>query len=264
MLASARSTHGDLIAAAQKRNPAKISPKSWTTYSKYYVGFLDNKFPDLVQHLWDFHSNKVDPRELAVSLAFYDLVASEPAFKQCPTLRHYLLTTQYTSEKSLTSSSGPNTANLLDAASLNSLAKKPQQVEQVEKTLRALSDKYLPILEGSMGKIAARLELTEYMGLLIRCLLGKAWPENLEIKVPGPTGRFSEEKIKSLGAWWAQLVDLRHPAIGFATAAGLAPDTVAEPDPDASRAVDLAGLRELTRSASGGPDPAAPQAQEGR
>ena len=96
------------------------------------------------------------------------------------------------------------------------------------------------------------------MGLLIRCLLGKAWPENLEIKVPGPTGRFSEEKSKSLGAWWAQLVDLRHPAIGFATAAGLAPDTVAEPDPDADRPVDLAGLRELTRSASGGPDPAPP------
>ena len=76
------------------RNTAKTSLKTWTTFSKYYIGLLDNKVADLIRHLPDFHSSKVDPRELAVSLAFYDLVASEPASKQCPTLRHFLVTTQ--------------------------------------------------------------------------------------------------------------------------------------------------------------------------
>ena len=216
----------------------------------------------MIQHLWDFHSHKVNPQELVVSLTFYDSVASEPAFKQCPILRHYLLTTQYTSEKTLTQSSGANIAALLEPSSLTALAKKPKEVEQVEKTLRALSDKYLPILEQSMGKVAARLELTEYMNLVVRCLFAKAWPENLELKLP--VGKFSQEKVKSLGVFWAQLVDLRNPGLGFATAAGLAPEAVTEPDPEASRAVDLGGLRELTRSVSGGHDPAPCKLKMGR
>ena len=240
------------------RNPAKISPTSWTTYSKYYIGFLDNETPDMIQHLWDFHSTKVNPQELVVSLNFYDSVASEPAFKKCPTLRHYLLTTQYTSEKTLTQSSGANFAATLDSACLTSLAKKPKEVEQVEKTLNRLSDKYLPILEKLMGQVAARLELTEYMNLIVRCLFAKPWPENLELKVPGQVGKFSEAKVKSLGVFWAELVDLRNPGADFAAAAGLAPEKVAEPEAEASRAVDLGGLRALTRSVSAASDPVGP------
>ena len=44
----------------------------------------------------------------------------------------------------------------------------------LEKTIRDLKAKYLPILEKSLGPRVARLEITVYIGLLIRCLFGKA------------------------------------------------------------------------------------------
>ena len=57
---------GDLVAAAQKRNPAKISPVTWLTLAKYYIGCLENNAVDLIDDLNEFHSNFVDPRALCV------------------------------------------------------------------------------------------------------------------------------------------------------------------------------------------------------
>ena len=244
---------GDLISAAQKRNPSKISPSSWMTLSKYYIGFLENGVVDLVEDLGDFHSHCVDPRELTVSLRFFNSVVGEEAFKACPQLRHYLLTTQYTSEKVTASSSGPSVSGFLEHQNLTSLAKKSDQVSMLEKTIRDLKAKYLPILEKSLGQRVARLEITVYIGLIIRCLFGKAWPEDLEHKVTLPVGKFSEEKIHSLGIHWAKVVDLKNPSLGFAAAAGLEPIET-EPQ-ETSMSVDLGNLRELKRSSSGGPSP---------
>ena len=72
----------------------KIADSMWKTLAKWYISFLDNKQADLIVDLADFHSQKVDPRELTVSTAFFNKVLQEPAFKQCPCLRHYLVTTQ--------------------------------------------------------------------------------------------------------------------------------------------------------------------------
>ena len=115
---------GDLIAAAQKRNPSKVSPDSWITLSKYYIGFLDEGLTELVEDLPYFHSACVDPRELSVSLKYCKLVASEPAFKACPQLRHYLATSQYTKDKAMPSTTGPATAQLLEPLAMASWAKK--------------------------------------------------------------------------------------------------------------------------------------------
>ena len=80
----------------------------------YYIGFLDEGLVELIEDLAYFHSACVDPRELTVSLRFFDHVATEPQFKACPQLRHYLVTTQYTKEKAMSNSSGPATAQFLE------------------------------------------------------------------------------------------------------------------------------------------------------
>ena len=47
----------------------------------------------------EVHANSLKPKEICVSITFFEHVASEPAFKSCPQLRHYLVCTQYTKEK---------------------------------------------------------------------------------------------------------------------------------------------------------------------
>ena len=51
----ARISHGDLMSAVGRRNPAKVSPNTLLTLSKYFIGFLENAAVDLVDDLEDFH-----------------------------------------------------------------------------------------------------------------------------------------------------------------------------------------------------------------
>ena len=62
---------GDLVAAAQKRNPAKISPTTWLTLGKYYIGFLEKGVLDLIEDLHEYRRNTVDPRKLCVSISLF-------------------------------------------------------------------------------------------------------------------------------------------------------------------------------------------------
>ena len=55
---------------------------------KWYISFLEDKEVDLIIDLADFHSQKVDPREVIVSASFFGKLPQEPAFKHCPLLRH--------------------------------------------------------------------------------------------------------------------------------------------------------------------------------
>ena len=71
---------GDLVASAQKKNPAKVSPQTWMSLTKYYIGFLENGVADLLEDLAEFHSHCVDPRELTVSLKLFSLLATDEAF----------------------------------------------------------------------------------------------------------------------------------------------------------------------------------------
>ena len=245
---------GDLVSSAQKKNPAKISPTTWLTLAKYFIGFLENDLVALVDDLAEFHSEFVDPAEVKVSLSFLNLIAGEQAFKACPQLRHYLVTTQFCKDKLTASSSGPGVSNFLECAQILAFAKRTDQVKQVETTIRDLKAKYLPILEKcGLSTRNARLEITAYMDLIIRCLFNKPWPES-DVPLKAPVGKFSEEKIKALGIHWAKKVDLSNPGIGFAEAAGLQ-ETGEQPDEDSQMAVDLGNLRNLKRSVSGGPDP---------
>ena len=252
---------GDLVNAASKRNPAKTSPTCWMSLAKYYIGFLENGMVDMIEDLADFHSSCIDPAQLTVSLKFFHTLGSEEAFKKCPQVRHYLTTTQYTPEKVVNMPKGPAVCAFLELTQILSFAKKTDQVQQLEKTIRELKAKYLPILAEALGERVSHLEITEYIGLVIRCLFCKPWPEHLNPKVALPLGKFSAEKIKSLGTQWAKVVDLKHPGIDFAVQADLQPEVEAEEDTQID--VSLENLRGLKRNASGGPDPEAPKFERG-
>ena len=58
----------------------------------------------------------------------------------------------------------------LEASKITSFCKKPDQVNQLEKTIRELTDKFLPILEKALGARVARLEISIYMILITRRL----------------------------------------------------------------------------------------------
>ena len=181
---------GDLVAAAQKRTPAKISPTTWLILGKYYIGFLKNGVVDLIEDLQEYYSNTVDPRELCVSISFFALLEAEEPLRKCPQVRHYLVCTQYTNEKVKAQAGGPSVSLFLENSQITGFCKKPHLVYQLEKACRDLKTWYLPLLEKALGPRLARLEIAVYMTLLIRCLFCKAWPQ-LEPRVtlpvdPGP------------------------------------------------------------------------------
>ena len=70
-----------------------------------------------------------------------------------------------------------------------SLVKKPELLNSIEKQIRDLRAKYLPILEKALGDRQARLEVAVYLDLIIRCLFAKPWP-SLDPKVTLPVVRF--------------------------------------------------------------------------
>ena len=138
----------------------------------------------------------------------------------------------------------------LENLQITAFCKKPDLVNQLEKSFRDLKTSYLPLLEKALGPRVARLEIAVYMTLLIRCVFCKACPQ-LEPRVTLPVGKFSEGKIQALGVHWAKVMDLKHPTSGLAQAAGLQDE--AKDDPIIQQEVGLDSLRSLRKSNSNGP-----------
>ena len=176
----------DLVARALKRNPAKMATRAMNSLAKFYTQFLGSGDQHLVAELIDWHSVKVNPRELVVNNRFFEALISEEVLVSAPHLRMQLLQSQYCDEKVTSTSGGPSTSSFIEVTALVQLSKKPDVVQQVEGYLKDMRAKYLPILERTLSPQQARLELAVYSDLVIRCLLGKSWPskpENLKIKL---------------------------------------------------------------------------------
>ena len=92
-------SQGDIVAAAMKRNPTRISPRTIMVLTKFYIGFLENGMVHLIKELVDFHAHSVNPKELSVSISFFQLLVTEEALKKCPETRMGLLFTEYISER---------------------------------------------------------------------------------------------------------------------------------------------------------------------
>jgi hypothetical protein len=162
---------------------------------------------------------------------------------KAPFLKHYLVLTQYTPERSTPGGSGAAIAQFVESTTIVALVKKPEQVMAVEDKLRDLRNQLLVILEGTLSSKQARLELQVYIDLILRCLLNKPWPEHLKaIMSKVPIGKFSSEKILDLGVVWAKYIDDKNPMMNFAIASGLVGEVLEEED---SQNVELRPLRVL-------------------
>ena len=117
-------------------------------------------------------------------------------------MRLHLILTQYSKEKVRTSAGGAPTAALIDIRQIQSLGKKADQLAQLDMKLREHRATYLPHLQAFCASRQARLELAVYGDLVLRCLLAKPWPLDLEVEVKMATGKFSADEVKALGIAW--------------------------------------------------------------
>ena len=250
----------DLVATATRKNPTKVTPTTWLTLAQYYIGFMENDALELIEDLTDFHSASVDPKALRVSTAFFGLVSGEGAFLKCPHVRHHLVLMQYCTEKTKDAGScDAPISQFLESAQVLNFAKKPDQVLQLEKTIRALKETYMKILEPLLGSRVATLEINTCVNLIMRGMFSKPWPVDIEPKVALPTGKMDETKKKALERHWAKTVDHAHASISFAAAAGLEEPVAEEKD---AVELNLTGVRGLKRNASA-PDPEVPKFKRG-
>ena len=115
----AKITQGDLVAFVSKRNPAKLSPGALQTLCKFYIQFLENDVLDIVGDLVDYHCHAVDPKELTISISYFQAVVSEESLKKCPFSRLYLVMSQYTAEKVRAQAGGPSVSQFLDGPQIH-------------------------------------------------------------------------------------------------------------------------------------------------
>ena len=240
---------GDLVTKAQKRNPAKISPSVLTTLTKLFMLHLEENELFLIQDLVDFHSSTVNPNELVLSNNFFHVITSAPELLKKGVLRHYLFLSAYTPENAMAQAGGPSKANFLETSTVTSLVKKQDLVDVVDKELRTLREKYLPLLEKLSSPKQARLDLAWLADLVIRCLLSKAWNPACPFKVPVGTGKFTADKIKVLAGHWAKWVESEYPESNFCKDSGL---ILVEPEDagDLAAEVNLEEMRSLKREHS--------------
>ena len=90
---------GDIIAKAQQRTPVRLGDRVLTGLTKYLTRYLEGDGQHLMEELFQFHSAVVNPREVQVPVAFFEVLGKEPAFKDMPLFRHYVVLSNYTNEK---------------------------------------------------------------------------------------------------------------------------------------------------------------------
>ena len=207
----------DLVAKALRRTPTNVRLANMTTLCKFWSQTLQSGHPGLIQELVDFHAARVNPRNLVISPHFFDYLQKEEGLARAPLLKHYLILTQYTEEKTRATTTGPSQALFLEAKDITNLGKKADWVKSLEALLADARSNYLPLLEATSSKTQARLELSVLADLFIRCALAKPWPESLKGLLNNtPTGKFSQDKAETLKQLWASWFDSKSNASTFA------------------------------------------------
>ena len=164
-------SQGDIVAAAMKRNPTRISPRTIMVLTKFYIGFLEDGMMHLIKELVDFHAHSVDPKELSVSMSFFQLLVTEEALKKCPETRMALLFTEYTSDKVRCQAGGPSVSAFLETQQIVTLCKKPESLKALESSIKEIKGKYLAALVQCLGEVSPNLALAKYTDLIIRCII---------------------------------------------------------------------------------------------
>ena len=106
--------------------------------SRFYIQFLQNDCPEMVDHIIAWHSASVGPKTLTVPSSFFNVLVSEKELEKCPHTVENLLLAQYTTEKSKENCAGPAVAHVLDAPNIIGLTKQPEALTPLEAKLNHL------------------------------------------------------------------------------------------------------------------------------
>ena len=216
---------GDLTQRAQRRTPAQPSYTTMQWLTRFFVAALEEDSLHLVNELIDFHAATVNPRNIVVTTQFFQFLSTEEGLKGHPYLRHYILVTQYTDEKTQARAAGPSFSVFLDLQGLSTFLKKPEQVEQLEKSLKDARTEYLPLLERSCSAGQALLDLAVFGAGLIRLVMAKPHHQLLKQYLGKQTGSRSSlaEKLKVLKVAWASWIESKYPDAAFGESSGIKP-----------------------------------------
>ena len=114
----------DLVAKAVRWTPAKVSSGTTPAMCKYFAQLLASGYLDLLQELVDFHSVKVNPRNLVVPTAFFGHLVNDEVLSTTPHPQALYRPAQYTDEKTRAQASGTSYAQCLEHSSLMPLVEK--------------------------------------------------------------------------------------------------------------------------------------------
>ena len=98
---------------------------------------------ELLQEIVEFHSMKVNPRDLVLSIRFLKCLLDEEALRKAPLVMMYLIFTQYTMGKVSHHVGGPCVASFIDHANIVAFAKKAAFVQEMETQFEDLRVKTL-------------------------------------------------------------------------------------------------------------------------
>ena len=124
-------TLGDMSARAARKAPWKIKDRPLLCIGKYLRGFHVYTREDLAKDLGDFHAQKINAKKLTVAPALFESIVGETEFAKRPLVMHYIVITQYSDERTLEASGGPDTANLIELRDLVNFAKRPDCVKSL-------------------------------------------------------------------------------------------------------------------------------------
>ena len=133
-------------------------------------------------------------------------------------------------EKTRPSTGEPDTAAFLEPPALTLFSKTPDLVDLLERELKNIRSKFLPILDRSLAPPQSRLEVATLADLLIRSAFSKTFPANFKVK--GGAGKFDVDKINIIERAWANVIDEKYPLLGFSAEAALAPPDLEKTEED--------------------------------
>ena len=163
----------DIIAKASRQVGPKQSQVLIEILAKLYVSIVASGSSELVNELIEFHSQEVNPSEISVSGKYFENLVKEETWQTLPFLRHYLILAQYTTEESISRSSGPQLAAFLDVKTIDNFLKtKRGDATKAEQVLKAFREKYLAPLAPAMSASMAQIEVARLGG---RCREDPFW-----------------------------------------------------------------------------------------
>ncbi len=211
----------NVCAMVQRGAPVRLSGTALMSVGRYVLQFFSADLGFLVHELCQWHSAHVDPQELAVGAATFEVLSGAPEMKGAPYLRQAIMLASYTGENALQRQRpSPNVCNLITATEVHSFCKNAGLVSLAEGWLKTCRERFLGHLEENVDANQARCLLVEFGTALVRLVFAKKLHVDWRLPKGYTTGMATPDKHHSLLVAWLKYVDLVHPSVAIFAKSG--------------------------------------------